>query len=279
MQGVEVTSLDWTSLIADVVSAVATVAAVVVAVYLGLKAVRIAQQTVGRSNLDYASGRADLAWDLASELTRLLGQAKAEMHIFFKDGPVEIMQRDARSPEEQQARQQEAHEVERLQLAAEVEAHRTYYQISAVADRLLGVLRTVQLKVEGGGVVPSLTKADWQRIEAAVRLYERTFFGMYFSLISPFMQSSFRDGDPDVYIAGMIQELIGGEDPADSPLHNELWDWLEDALKTGAYGDSASLSLGIEEGIAKELMWSEIDRVTDPVYAYCRPSIETPRRA
>jgi hypothetical protein len=69
----------------DPISAISTALGVILATYLGLKAVRIASKTITRAELEYKAGRADIVLEKAAAITSLSGEYKGALHVFWKE--------------------------------------------------------------------------------------------------------------------------------------------------------------------------------------------------
>lgn len=259
-------NMDMGGMIIDSVTALAAVVGVLVAAHLGRKAVNVARETVDRSARDYAAGRVDILTDLQGIVVQRMAELKADMHVFWKENPDELLTAD---PESARAR-----ELLQLRSAAEVAVHRTMYLLNGACVRLAKAVPAVRMDIDSETVPPA---ADVSRALASIHLFERSAMPLYFALIASQKVFPSPASNPARFKQIFLGELRFG--PESGLIRDEAERWLEEQFETQS-GDQltpAIVAINFIEGFALQTLDSSLECLVDPILETCRPVVKTLR--
>jgi hypothetical protein len=256
--------MEFVSTIASVVTALTAVIGVCIAAYVGLSAVRLGKRTVERSAMDYAADRADHANDLAGDLVDLMHRLSAT--IATRATPAESStDRPGRAGDDSVQLEDDLY-------GATFEIHS---RMASKARRLADYLPTVQITLLDHAeeqLVPDLSKEDWAEIRDAVTLYERTYYVLYFSVEATEFLPDLHS-HPTGYRDHMVSLLFGAH--PENRWRGAAAEWIQAHLAkiTDPDADSAAVMLWFEEDFARNLLMTQVSRVTQLLLDACRPRL------
>lgn len=249
----------------DGITALSAVVGVIVAVYLGLRAIRLASRTVDRSALDYAATRADLATHWRITMSERMADFKAALHVFWKEDPQLLLRVDPGS--------ERAMELLADRKLAEVEAHKCIYLLDSGAARLKEALPSVQVEMTAEGKTVQVGGAGQERAAALAEIYARSAMPLYFALVPE--ESSFTDPkvDPESFSGEFVDYLRRSDDGASiEAVIAEADSWLKLQLK----GDPDSqrtaeiISINFIEHFMEKQLTEAVREIVDDVLQSCR---------
>jgi hypothetical protein len=264
------------SLLINLVTALAAVAGVFIATFLGKKAVAVAAETVERASLDYAAGRADLITQARVSAFEAMAELKASMHVFWKEDPRKLLDADPNSAR--------AHDLIQQRNAAEIDTHRAMYRLQSAGERLREVLPTAEIvelvrsrntdvsNREIRGVRAPLG-IDMPAILQLVHLYERGAMALYLSLV-PDGRYTDPKTDPDVFSKEFIGDLELEGSGAGSIWLTRVQEWLAEQLSVISDQTApAIIAINFVESYLDVQLAKAVHDVTDSVLAESRAGV------
>lgn len=265
------------SVVINLVTALAAVVGVVIALRLGNKAVAIAANTVERAALDYAAGRADLITQARVGAFESMAELKTALQVFWKEDPEVLLAKD---PESTRAKELIAKRGD-----AEVDAHHAMYRLQGAAERLREVLPTAQIvdlvktKNRGGknGEIRGVRAPrdiDMQSIIQLVNLYEKGAKPLYFSLVP-----SNRYADPATELELFSKQFCDDLQIDASEAYGSIWpvrvrEWLERELAVISNQSTPEIiAINFVEGFLDKELAKAVRAVTEPVLAESRAGV------
>lgn len=264
--------IEFASMVINLITALAAIAGVGLATYLGKKAVTIAAETVERASLDYAAGRADLVTEARVATFEAMAELKASLHVFWKEDPQELL-----SADENSAR---AVELTQQRNAAEADAHRAMYRLQGAGERLREVLPSAEIlqlkkpRKKGAGIVREVLApvgVDMPEIIQLVHLYERGAMALYLSLVV-----DHRYADPKLHPDMFTKEFMGDLklDVAESIWLPRVQKWLADQLSVITDQTTPEIiAINFVESYLDVCLATAVHDVTDPVLAASRAGV------
>lgn len=266
--------IELVSVVINLVTALAAVAGVITAAFLGMKAVAVAAETVQRASLDYAAGRADLITQARVGVFESMAELKASLHVFWKEDPEVLFARD---PESARAKQLIAKRED-----AEATAHQAMYRLQGAAERLREVLPTAQIlesKSRGKGNrktrdVRAPVGIDMPSITQLVNLYERGAMALYLSLVP---SESFPDPktEPERFSKQFINQLeLDSSEAFESVWPARVREWLENELSVISNQSTPEIiAINFVEAFLDKELAKAVHTVTEPVLAESRAEV------
>lgn len=251
-------------IIVDSITAIAAVVGVIVAAYLGGKAVGVARETVDRSAKDYAAQRVDIVTERHGAVVERMAELKADMHVFWKEDPEVLLASDPASAR--------AKELIAQRNAAEVAVHRTMYLLNGACVRLSKAVPAVRMDISSKTVPPA---ADVSRALASIELFERSAMPLYFALIAtPKVFVPDPSTDTDTFKKVFLAELQ--MTPAAGSILDEAAEWLDLQFESQPKDQltPAIIAINFIEYFALSVLDGSIDQLVGPIFETCRPVVK-----
>lgn len=253
----------------DGITAAAAVAGVIVAVLLGLRAIRLASRTVDRSALDYAATRADLATHWRVSMNERMADVKANLHVYWKEDPSLLLAADPNS--------ERARELLEDRKVAEAEVHRSIYLLDSAAVRLKETLPSVQVRSGIGDDATDIGAEGQERAAAIADFYTCSAMALYFTLVPEKPVFTDPKVDPDAFRREFIQQLQqGGDSSVHRSIIDEIDSWLMLQLR-GEAGDQRTpeiIAINFIERFLDQNLADAVGNVVDGVLIACRARVE-----
>lgn len=250
-------------MIVDSITALAAVVGVLVAAYLGRKAVNVAGETVDRAARDYAAGRVDIIADLQGDVVQRMAELKADMHVFWKEDPKKLLAKDPASARAKQLMDQRNE--------AEIAVHRTMYLLNGACARLSKAVPAVRMDVDSITVPPA---SDVSRALASIEIFERSSMPFYFALVSSGEAFPAPASDAIEFKRTFLDML-----QITSLLESEAERWLDDHFESQPNDQltPAIISINFIESFALSVLETSMEQLVSPILEICRPVVNTSR--
>lgn len=258
--------IEVVAIMIDTITALAAVVGVIVATKLGLKAVRVAKETVDRSERDYAASRVDAVGAAYAKVIHAMANVKADLHLFWKGDLEELVQSSPDSPR-RQVLEDRNHE-------AEVEVHRDVYMLESACVGLQKAVDAVSLNYNSEQI-PAPMAVD--RVAAAIQLYNGSVYPHYLTLLSDDKKNVPAPLKKQAAFIDWFTLQLGLDkaDPSSKDLEVRAAEWIKTYLLKGRESQSAAeiIAVNFINSFALKELDAALNAVTEPVMNVCRPMV------